>query len=81
MKPSALTVRSAPDDDVAINDATRHQYFCTMQAEACDEDVLDEAMNRQRARAMLEKHHHSCRGAWVLGASGAAALVLTLWLI
>ena len=79
MKPSFFTVRSAHDDGLAITDATRHQYYCTMQAEACDEDVLDEAMNRRRARAMLEKHHQSRRGFWVLGACGAVALAL--WLI
>ena len=79
VKPSFLTVRSASDDDFAINETTRHQYYCTMQAEACDEDVLDDAMNRRRARAMLEKQQQRHRGFWVLGACGAVALAL--WLL
>jgi hypothetical protein len=44
--------RSATDDQLVINEATRHQYYVTMQAEACDEDMLDVAFNRRRARAM-----------------------------
>lgn len=78
MKPSFLTLRSAHDDGFAINETTRHQYYCTMQAEACDEDVLDEAMNRRRARAMMEKHQHPHWGLWALGACSAVALALWL---
>ena len=78
MKPSFLTLRSANDDGLAITEATRHQYYCTMQAEACDEDVLDEAMNRRRARAMMEKHHQSHLGRWALGL--CAAVAVALWL-
>jgi hypothetical protein len=79
VKPSSFTFQSANDDGFAINETTRHQYYCTMQAEACDEDVLDEAMNRRRARAMLEKHQQPRWGLWALGACGAVALALWLY--
>lgn len=49
------TLRSANVDSFAINEATRHQYYSTMQAEVYDEDMLDAALNRRQARAMMAK--------------------------
>ncbi|MCB2018946.1 MAG: hypothetical protein KDF54_15785 [Hydrogenophaga sp.] len=47
--------RSAHDDPLVINDATRHQYYSTMQAEVYNEDLLLDALNKRQARAMLER--------------------------
>jgi hypothetical protein len=52
------TLRSAHEDSFAINETTRHQYYSTMQAEVYDEDMLDAALNRRQARAMLAKRDH-----------------------
>lgn len=72
------TLRSPHEDSFAINEATRHQYYSTMQAEVYDEDMLDVALNRRQARAMLAKHNHRRVGKW-LAVLTVCALAGLLW--
>lgn len=67
----------APDDQLVINETTRHQYYATMQAEACDEEMLDVAFNRRRARALQARDQRKLT-AWLLLLSGCAVVGL-LW--
>ena len=53
MNLNTYAFHSATDDQLVINEATRHQYYATMQAEVCDEDMLDVAFNRRRARMLV----------------------------
>lgn len=71
-------LRRVSDDNLAINDATRHQYYSTMQAEVYDEDMLDAALNRRQARAMLAKRGHRRAGVW-LAVLSVCALAGLLW--
>ncbi|MGM9424941.1 hypothetical protein [Hydrogenophaga sp. MI9] len=74
MNTNTHALRSAPEDNFVINEATRHQYYSTMQAEACDEDMLDAALNRRQARAMMAKRSHRRLHVWlVLLSLGALA--------
>lgn len=66
MNLNTYAIPSATDDQLVINEATRHQYYVTMQAEACDEDMLDVAFNRRRARAMQARDHRKLAGWFVL---------------
>lgn len=79
MKPSSYAFRSVADDALVINEATRHQYYSTMQAEVCDEDLLDEALNRRHARAMLERDEQSRRGYLVAALALCLAAALAFW--
>lgn len=71
---------SAREDMFVINDATRHQYYSTMQAEVCDEDMLDLAYNRRLARAMMARRDHRRLAVWLVAMSvvGMAGLVWSL---
>lgn len=73
-------LRSAHEDMFVINDATRHQYYSTMQAEVCDEDLLDLAYNRRQARAMIARRDHRRLAVWLVAMSvvGVAGLVWAL---
>lgn len=69
-------LRNAQDDLLVINDATRHQYYSTMQAEVCDEDLLDAAYNRRHARAIMARREHRRLTVWLISMSVCAALGL-----
>lgn len=71
---------SVTDERLVINDATRHQYYATMQAEVCDEDTLDAAFNRRRARALLARRDQRRLVVWfvLLSACAAAGLIWAL---
>jgi hypothetical protein len=77
MNLNSVAFHSAVDDRLVINDATRHQYYATMQAEVCDEDMLDVAFNRRRARAMQARDQRKLAG-WFALLSGCAVVGL-LW--
>jgi hypothetical protein len=77
MNLNSVAFHSAVDDRLVINDATRHQYYATMQAEVCDEDMLDVAFNRRRARAMQARDQRKLAG-WFALLSGCAVAGL-LW--
>lgn len=72
--------RSAPQDPFVIDDTTRHQYYSTMQAEVCDEDMLDVAFNRRQARVLIERRDRQRLAVWlvVLSVCAAAGLVWAL---
>ena len=72
------TLLSPNQDSFAINEATRHQYYSTMQAEVYDEDMLDVALNRRQARAMMAKRSHRRIGVW-LAVMSVCALAGLLW--
>ena len=74
------TFRSAQQDPLVINDATRHQYYSTMQAEVCDEDMLDVAFNRRQARVLIERRDRQRLAVWlvVLTACALAGLAWAL---
>lgn len=72
------SLRSPHEDSFAINEATRHQYYSTMQAEVYDEDMLDVALNRRHARAMMAKRSHRRAGVW-LAVMSVCALAGLLW--
>ncbi len=72
------TLRSAREDPFVINDATRHQYYSTMQAEVCDEDMLDAAYNRRQARALVARRDHRRLAMWLVSMS-ACALAGLIW--
>jgi hypothetical protein len=65
-------LRNDADDRLVINEATRHQYYATMQAEACDEEMLDAVFNRRRARALLARRDHHRLARWFLLMSACA---------
>lgn len=77
MNLNRIAFPQAADDRLVINDATRHQYYATMQAEVCDEDMLDVAFNRRRARAMQARDQRKLAG-WFALLSGCAVVGL-LW--
>ena len=77
MNLNAFAFHSAADDRLLINDATRHQYYATMQAEVCDEDMLDAAFNRRRAQVMRARDQRKLAG-WFALLSGCAVVGL-LW--
>jgi hypothetical protein len=79
VKPSVYAFRSAADDGLVINEATRHQYYSTMQAEVCNEDLLDEALNRRHARALLERDEQSRRGYLAAALALCVVTALLLW--
>ena len=78
MNPNISAFHSITDDRLAINDATRHQYYATMQAEVCDEDMLDVAFNRRRARALLARRDQQRLAVWFVLLS-ACAVVGLIW--
>jgi hypothetical protein len=57
VKPSLFAQHSVADDRLAINQATLHQYYSTVQAEAPQDDLLDEALNRRQLQALMQRHH------------------------
>jgi hypothetical protein len=75
---NSIAFHIAPDDRLVISEATRHQYYATMQAEVCDEDMLDVAYNRRRARAMLARDQRKQVAGWFVLLSGCAVAGL-LW--
>ena len=79
MKPTLYAFRSAADDGLVINEATRHQYSSTRQAEVYNEDLLDEALNRRHARALLERDEQSRRGYLVAALALCLAAALAFW--
>lgn len=79
MKPSQYAFRSATDDGLVINDATRHQYYSTMQAEVYNEDLLDEALNRRHAKVLLKREQKGRLGFWLAAAAVGAMLALVFW--
>lgn len=72
--------RRAIPDPFVIDEATRHQYYSTMQAEVCDEDMLDVAFNRRQARVLLARRDRQRLVVWlvVLSVCAAAGLVWAL---
>lgn len=58
MNRNHFAFQSVSDDPLAINDATRHQYYSTMQADNCDDDLLLAALNRRKARALIARRDH-----------------------
>lgn len=64
--------RSATPDPLVIDDATRHQYYSTMQAEVCDEDMLDVAFNRRQARVLIERRDRQRLTVWLAVLTGIA---------
>jgi hypothetical protein len=74
---NSVAFHIAPDDRLVINETTRHQYYATMQAEACDEEMLDVVFNRRRAQALQAREHRKL-AAWFLLLSGCAVIGL-LW--
>ena len=79
MNPNTFAFESVSDDRLAINDATRHQYYSTMQAEVYNEDLLDEALNRRHARALMERDEQSRRGYLVAALALCLAAALAFW--
>lgn len=69
----------AHEDQLVINEATRHQYYSTMQAEACDEDMLDVAYNRRKARALMARRDQRRLTGWLVGLSVGILLMGLLW--
>ena len=78
MNTPAFAQLSAANDSQMINETNWHQYYSTMQAEVYDEDMLDVALNRRQARAMLAKRNHRRVGMW-LAALTVCALAGLLW--
>jgi hypothetical protein len=78
VKPTPFALRSAADDGLVINRATRHQYFSTMQADLHDQDIIDEALNRRMARAMLARQEKSRLHIWLTVLALVAGLALWL---
>jgi hypothetical protein len=72
--------QSVSDDRLAINDATRHQYYSTMQADTCDDDLLLAALNRRKARALIARRDHRRLGV-ALGALAVGAVASLAWFL
>ncbi len=58
MNHNAYALSFGSPDRLTIDDDNRHQYYSTMQAEVCDEDLLDIVYNRRRAQALMARHEH-----------------------
>lgn len=80
MNPNTFAFESVSDDRLAINDATRHQYYSTMQAETCDDDQLLAALNRRKARALMARRDHR-RLAVGLGVLAVCAVAGLAWFL
>lgn len=80
MKTVLSTARAALEDRLAINDATRHQYYSTMQADVYGDDLLDAALNRRQARALLARRdqNRTLVGLAALTLVAAAGLIWVL---
>lgn len=77
MNRNHFAFQSVSDDRLAINDATRHQYYSTMQAETCDDDMVLAALNRRKARALMARRDHRRLGmALVVLAVGAVPALI-----
>ncbi len=74
MNRNHFAFQSVSDDRLAINDATRHQYYSTMQAETCDDDLLLAALNRRKARALMARRDHRRLGVGLAAVCAVAAL-------
>jgi len=75
MKTALFSTTVRPEDDFVINEATRHQYYSTMQAEVYGDDLLDAALNRRQARALLERDAQQRHVAWLAWALASLLLV------
>jgi hypothetical protein len=72
--------QSVSDDRLAINDATRHQYYSTMQAETGDDDLLLAALNRRKARALIARRDHRRLGIGLVVLAVCVVPALVWWL-
>lgn len=73
--------QSVSDDRLAINDATRHQYYSTMQAETGDDDLLLAALNRRKARALIARRDHRRLLGVGLGLLAVCVLAALAWFL
>ena len=80
MNTPAFAQLSAANDSQMINETNWHQYYSTMQAECYDDELLDVALNRRRARAMLARQVHHRAGYWLLSLSLCTVAALIWWL-
>jgi len=74
VKPSLLTQRSTADDSLAINSETLHQYYCTVQSDVHPQTLVDEAMNRRQAHALVARRNRSRLSGWTVFALLALAM-------
>lgn len=81
VKSSLLTQRSSADDSLAINSETLHQYYCTVQSEVHPETLVDEAMNRRQANALMARRKRSRLSGWAVFAVLALAMGGLVWLL
>lgn len=80
MNRNHFAFQSVSDDRLAINDATRHQYYSTMQAETCDDDMLLAALNRRKARALIARRDHRRLGVG-LGLAAVCSVAALAWFL
>ena len=81
MKSSLFAQRSTAEDSLAINSETLHQYYCTVQSEVHPETLVDEAMNRRQANALMVRRNWSRRSGWAVVAALALAVGALVWLL
>jgi len=81
VKTSLFAQRSTTDDSLAINSETLHQYYCTVQSEVHPETLVDEAetlvdeaMNRRQANALMARRKRSRLSGWAVVAALALAM-------
>lgn len=56
----------APDDALAINAETLHQYYSTVQYDIYPQQLLDEALDRRQARALEARRRPLTLRWWVV---------------
>lgn len=81
VKPSLFAQRSATDDSLAINSETFHQYLCTVQSEVHPQTLVDEAMSRRQANALVARRNRSRLSGWSVVTVLALAMGGLVWLL
>jgi len=81
VKPSIYSQRSSAIDSLAINQDTLHQYYCTVQSEVHPQTLVDEAMNRRQAHALVARRNRSRLSGWAVFAVLALSMGGLVWLL
>ena len=81
VKTALLTQRSTTDDSLAINSEALHPYHCTVQSEVHPETLVNEAMNRRQANALMARRKRSRLSGWAVSAVLALAMGGLVWLL
>jgi len=83
MRPPVYAHRSAADDGLAINSATLHQYYSTVQADIHPHDELDDILDQRRIQSLIDRHNRGRRARmmwWLAGLVAIGGYAALQWL-